>query len=111
MAVTCGPNVSLFDAQDTVNLLINASGHDVDVKFGVSINDQLNDEILVSVIASDFEEEIDFSKPSSYQTPPRPIDAPVLNPVVQEEKPVQNDDDIDVTSILPGFLNNNNNDQ
>ena len=60
VAVTCGINVSLFDAQDTVNLLIDASGHDVDVKFGVSINDQLDDEILVSVIASDFKDEINF---------------------------------------------------
>ena len=79
VAVTCGPNVSLFDAQDTVNLLIDASGHDIDVKFGITINDQLNDEILVSVIASDFEEEVDFSKPSTF--------TPVEREVVREEKP------------------------
>ena len=108
VAVTCGPNVSLFDAQDTVNLLINASGHDVDVKFGVSINDQLNDEILVSVIASDFEEEIDFSSPSTYQTPARQPEASVLAPLNNEENEEEkkDNDDIDVTSILPGFLNN-----
>ena len=109
VAVTCGPNVSLFDAQDTVNLLINASGHDVDVKFGVAINDQLNDEILVSVIASDFEEEFDFSKPSAYQSPARPSDNPVLAPLNEEEKESEedkNDDNIDVASILPEFLNN-----
>ena len=108
VAVTCGPNVSLFDAQDTVNLLINASGHDVDVKFGVSINDQLNDEILVSVIASDFEEEIDFSSPSTYQAPARQPEASVLAPLNNEENEEEkkDNDDIDVTSILPGFLNN-----
>lgn len=65
VAVTCGRNVSLFDAQETVNLLIDASGHDIDVKFGVAINDQLNDEILVSVIASDFEDEVNFSIPQT----------------------------------------------
>ena len=110
VAVTCGPNVSLFDAQDTVNLLINASGHDVDVKFGVAINDQLNDEILVSVIASDFEEEIDFSTMQPYQAPTRPNDNPVLSPLNdgnEKEDENKNDDDIDVTSILPGFLNSN----
>ena len=79
VAVTCGPNISLFDAQDTVNLLIDASGHDIDVKFGITINDQLNDEILVSVIASDFEEEVDFSKPSTF--------TPVERETVREEKP------------------------
>ena len=112
VAVTCGPNVSLFDAQDTVNLLINASGHDVDVKFGVAINDQLNDEILVSVIASDFEEEIDFSKPTSYQAPQRPADNPVLAPLNEEKEEEgegaknEKDANLDVTSILPDFLNN-----
>ena len=108
MAVTCGPNVSLFDAQDTVNLLINASGHDVDVKFGVAINDQLNDEILVSVIASDFEEDFDFTKTSSYVAPTRPIESPVLtNLEKQEEQPEEKgEEDMDTNSILPDFLQN-----
>ena len=108
VAVTCGPNVSLFDAQETVNLLINASGHDVDVKFGVAINDQLNDEILVSVIASDFEEEFDFSKPQVYQAPTRQADNPVLAPLAEEEtkSEEEKEENIDVASILPNFLNN-----
>lgn len=108
VAVTCGPNVSLFDAQDTVNLLINASGHDVDVKFGVAINDQLNDEILVSVIASDFEEDFDFTKTSSYVAPTRPIESPVLtNLEKQEEQPEEkSEEDMDNNSILPDFLQN-----
>lgn len=72
VAITCGPNVSLFDAQETVNLLINASGHDIDVKFGVTINSQLTDEILVSVIASDFDTEIDFNNPILYQGEHKP---------------------------------------
>ena len=109
VSVTCGPNVSLFDAQETVNLLIDASGHDIDVKFGVAINDQLSDEILVSVIASDFEEEVDFSQPSllsSTIVSPRENadifkaqDAPAstLNEEPKEEE-------ITDDSILPSFL-------
>ncbi|HHT66732.1 MAG TPA: cell division protein FtsZ [Erysipelotrichaceae bacterium] len=107
VAVTCGRNVSLFDAQDTVNLLINASGHDVDVKFGVAINDQLNDEILVSVIASDFENEIDFSKPSEYEPPTRiTVESPVLSTLEQEnvDEEEKEIDKIDESSILPEFL-------
>ena len=109
VAVTCGPNVSLFDAQDTVNLLINASGHDVDVKFGVAINDQLNDEILVSVIASDFEEDFDFSKASNYSAPTRPAESTVLNTLQKEEEEVKkenSEDEMDTNSILPNFLQN-----
>lgn len=61
IAVTCGPQVSLFEAQEAVDRLIEEAGSAIDVKFGVSINDQLNDQILVSVIASDFSEEYDFT--------------------------------------------------
>ena len=105
VAVTCGPNVSLYDAQDTVNLLIDASGHDIDVKFGVAINDQLDDEILVSVIASDFEEEIDFSRPST-------ITAPTRNDTPYNPAPNFPNDESTTASgvingeddILPGFI-------
>ena len=110
VSVTCGPNVSLFDAQETVNLLIDASGHDIDVKFGVAINDQLDDEILVSVIASDFEEEVDFSKPSVFQVPSRneheevfkTPDVPEFGEQPQEAK--KEETSISDDSILPSFL-------
>ena len=109
VSVTCGPNVSLFDAQETVNLLIDASGHDIDVKFGVAINDQLTDEILVSVIASDFEEEVDFSQPTLFDIPKRRKDdikeptgeESILEPIQEEKKEADNLTD---ESILPNFL-------
>lgn len=108
VSVTCGPNVSLFDAQETVNLLIDASGHDIDVKFGVAINDQLTDEILVSVIASDFEEEVDFSQPTLFDIPKRRAEEKVetseesiLEPAPEEKKEEENLTD---DSILPNFL-------
>ena len=109
VSVTCGPNVSLFDAQETVNLLIDASGHDIDVKFGVAINDQLTDEILVSVIASDFEEEVDFSQPSLFDIPRRHKDdikepvgeESILEPLQEEKKEEENLSD---NNILPSFL-------
>lgn len=61
IAVTCGTNVSLFEAQETVDRIIEAAGNDVDVSFGISINDQLSDQILASVIASDFTDDFDFT--------------------------------------------------
>ena len=114
VAVTCGPNVSLYDAQDTVNLLINASGNDIDLKFGVAINDQLNDEILVSVIASDFKEEIDFSKPTNLNrfagaTQPKET-VPVQNNILDQEEPTPaptKEGDIDLSDILGNFLKDN----
>ena len=66
--------------------------------------------LITSVIASDFEEEIDFSTMQPYSAPVRPNENPVLSPLNEggnEEDDNNNSDDIDVTSILPGFLNNN----
>lgn len=109
VAVTCGPNVSLFDAQETVNRLIDASGLDIDIKFGIAINDQLNDEILASVIATDFEEEIDFSSSTTFN--PRPtdsnksiLDMEQTNIKIEEEKKEQQKSSEDDLSILPSFL-------
>ena len=116
VAVTCGPQVTLLEAHDTVNRLTEASGHDIDIKFGIAINDQLTDEILVSVIASDFENEIDFSAVDSY-TPVRKethvkgagethtelnlfgeeTEVSTTSPVKESETPSSDD-------ILPSFL-------
>lgn len=95
-AVTCGPNVSLYEAQETVERIIEAAGEAIDIKFGVSINDQLSDQILVSVIASDFDKEYDFAStvPSERVRPvSKPSDLVLSNEnaseTSNEEKPVE----------------------
>lgn len=116
IVVTCGTGVSLYDAQETVNLLIDASGRDVDVKFGVAINDQLNDEILVSIIASDFENKVDFSQPTQFVAP-KPVDNSSLGGLFNSAPPTNNtntnseseatkdnESDLDEDNILPDFL-------
>ena len=106
-AVTCGREVSLYEAQETVNRIIEAAGQTVDIKFGVSINDELTDQILVSVIASDFTEEFDFTHVPTYEAPaPKPV-APTLDNEVDENKPVfENEENEEDTrdSFLPNFL-------
>ena len=57
--------MSLFEAEECVNNIIEAAGNGLDVKLGVSINEQLGDQILVSVIASDFEGESNIDNPMS----------------------------------------------
>ena len=70
----------------------------------MAINDQLNDEILVSVIAGDFEDEIDFSQPSDFTPPSRDtVDSVVPTPIVDSDEGEQGDE-INKTSILPEFL-------
>ena len=105
-AVTCGREVSLYEAQETVNRIIEAAGQSVDIKFGVSINQELTDQILVSVIASDFTEDFDFTHVPTYETP---INKPVQNVEdnVNETKPAFESSEADEDpkdSFLPNFL-------
>lgn len=56
-SVTIGNDVTLFEAQAAVQRVTEAAAGPIDVKFGVTINDQLEDSMIVSVIACDFDEE------------------------------------------------------
>jgi cell division protein FtsZ len=94
IAVTCGRNVSLFEAQDCANQIVEAAGGTIDMKFGVSINPELEDQILVSVIATDFAEENDFTVVPTFT----PIQPRTVEETKEDE--VEEDDD----SILPNFL-------
>ena len=108
-AVTCGREVSLYEAQETVNRIIEAAGNSVDIKFGVSINEELSDQILVSVIASDFTEEFDFTHVPTYDRPVQASENKSESSVEapkDEETHVESNDDKD--SFLPNFLKDKN---
>jgi len=106
-AVTCGREVSLYEAQETVNRIIEAAGSSVDIKFGVSINEELSDQILVSVIASDFTEEFDFTHVPTYD---RPLAQPEQAKVTSEETPASEEEkeEDEKESFLPNFLKDKN---
>ncbi len=106
-AVTCGSQVSLYEAQETVDRIIEAAGSNVDIKFGVSINDQLTDQILVSVIASDFTEDFDFTQVPTYENKPLPQQEAQQSEVKQEEAEPQEEEE-DTNSFLPNFLKQKN---
>lgn len=56
--VTGGDSITIYDANDAVEYIRNAAGRDIDIIFGVAINEQLEDSIIVTVIATGFEEEL-----------------------------------------------------
>ncbi|MDY0101120.1 MAG: cell division protein FtsZ, partial [Bacilli bacterium] len=113
-SVTCGPNVSLFEAQEAVNLVIEAAGSNIDVKFGVAINRELSDQILVSVIASDFTEEFDFTSVPDYGKEIQKMKTSGEKnslPTPKEDtntKQVSDEQEKQEDSILPGFLRGKN---
>jgi len=107
VAVTCGPLVSLYEAQETVDRIREIASTNLDIKFGVNINDQLTDQILVSVIAAQFPEEYDYtSVPSPLTKTTNPVSKPepdqgILKP--QEPLPKVNSKE-DEEDLLPDFL-------
>src|SRR5690554_3503013 len=53
--VTGGTSMSLYDSNEAVEYIRQAAGNDVDIIFGVAINDQIGDAIIVTVIATGFD--------------------------------------------------------
>ena len=65
MNITGGSNLSLFEVQEAADIVASASDEDVNMIFGSVINDNLKDEIVVTVIATGFnEEQLSQPKPS-----------------------------------------------
>ncbi len=53
--VTGGTSMSLYDSNEAVEYIRQAAGNDVDIIFGVAINEQIGDAIIVTVIATGFD--------------------------------------------------------
>ncbi len=87
--VTGGASMSLYDSNEAVEYIRQAAGNEVDIIFGVAINEQLQDEIIVTVIATGFD-----LPNRTIQTQPSTI--PTQSPTHLDE--VEMDDDI------PGFF-------
>ncbi|MEG0448557.1 MAG: cell division protein FtsZ [Lysinibacillus sp.] len=57
MNITGGSNLSLFEVQEAADIVATASDEEVNMIFGSVINENLKDEIIVTVIATGFTEE------------------------------------------------------
>ncbi|OEH91175.1 cell division protein FtsZ [Bacillus solimangrovi] len=68
MNITGGSNLSLYEVQEAADIVSSASDEEVNMIFGSVINDNLKDEIVVTVIATGFND-IDLSQPK----PRRPL--------------------------------------
>ncbi|WHY91500.1 cell division protein FtsZ [Neobacillus cucumis] len=57
MNITGGNNLSLFEVQEAADIVADASHEELNMIFGSVINENLQDEIIVTVIATGFNEE------------------------------------------------------
>ncbi|WP_066192882.1 MULTISPECIES: cell division protein FtsZ [Gracilibacillus] len=56
MNITGGSNLSLYEVQEAADIVTSAADQEVNVIFGSVINEELKDEIVVTVIATGFDE-------------------------------------------------------
>lgn len=69
--ITGGADLSLFEAQDASEIVSNASSDDVNIIFGTSIDEELGDEVRVTVIATGIETDQSMKDRSIVSKQPR----------------------------------------
>lgn len=119
--VTGGATMSAYDASEAVDYIRQAAGNDIDIIFGVAINDKIGDSIIVSVIATGFDlpkpDMIPSDGPASEKSPvsagSKASDNTKKNDSVVAEDDVDDvtfgvsDDDDEDDNVIPGFFRKN----
>ncbi len=71
--VTGGTNLTLFEAEDAAEVVRQSANTDINIIFGAVINENLNDEVIVTVIATGFDDAV-LTTPDLEERPSRIID-------------------------------------
>jgi cell division protein FtsZ len=115
MNITGGTNLSLYEVQEAADIVATASDQEVNMIFGSVINENLKDEIIVTVIATGFKEESHqqqkVSRPSFGQAKTPIGNAKREQPKREEvqQEPVRNTHaSQEETLDIPTFLRNRN---
>lgn len=89
MNITGGTNLSLFEVQEAADIVASASDQEVNMIFGSVINENLKDEIVVTVIATGFsemEQSRPAARPNFGQTRPQANPNPVKREAPKREE-------------------------
>jgi cell division protein FtsZ len=99
-------NMSMFEANDAIQLIQEATGNDSNIIYGQIIDDSLEDELVVTVIATGFESLIDTSiAPSSNNEVKEANELASATKEVLEEQNIKKDIQIEEKPIdIPPFL-------
>ena len=114
--ITGGVNLTLFEAEQAAEVVRAAAGNDINTIFGAVINENLTDEVIVTVIATGFDHKAKQKAMTEKET------VKIPTPPVEKEqprrrsedisyiatKPEKLDDDTDDGFELPPFLQNRN---
>lgn len=118
MNITGGTNLSLYEVQEAADIVATASDQEVNMIFGSVINDNLKDEIVVTVIATGFDEAQSQPKQPSplfgqRQTQSQTQHHPMPNREPKREEPQEparanQQQSFEDTLDIPTFLRNRN---
>lgn len=86
--VTGGKNLTLFEIEDAVETVREAANNDVNIIFGAIKNDNLTDEVIVTVIATGFDE------------PAKEDDTLYSQGEEEQQRRTRIEDDLDIPSFL-----------
>ncbi len=101
--ITGGKNVTLSEAADAIDYIREVAENNIEIIFGVQQNPILEDTMLISIIATGFDSDYDFSdsKPlisTRAKTESKESSSPITNNLKKSENKEEE-------SILPSFLN------
>ena len=107
--VTGGPSISLQDSSIAVDYIKEAAGSDIDIIYGVAINESLGEAIIVTVIATGFD--LPNTKHSTVpsQSNNTYFDRPITQNTVLVENKQNNKDSVivdDFDEDVPSFFKN-----
>ncbi len=103
--ITGGVNLTLFEAEQAAEIVRQASDNDINTIFGSVINENLNDEVIVTVIATGF----DKAKKNREDVLYNAKDTTTLKRATREGALMEDDDESDGGEFeLPSFLKNRN---
>ncbi|MGM8364217.1 cell division protein FtsZ [Virgibacillus sp. W0181] len=110
MNISGGTNLSLYEVQEAADLVTSAADEEVNVIFGSVINENLKEEIIVTVIATGFDE----SKRMDNQQSKRPVTHHHQHAAAKTTEP-DHEEEMDHSSVqqegtldIPTFLRNRN---
>ena len=103
MNITGGESLTLFEAQEAADIVQDAADEDVNMIFGTVINPELQDEIVVTVIATGFNEKTSRNvKPQtqSFGTPTREREETSSTSSFTSTQETSREENLDVPSFL-----------
>ncbi|OIJ17751.1 cell division protein FtsZ [Anaerobacillus alkalidiazotrophicus] len=110
MNITGGTNLSLYEVHEAAEIVSSASDQEVNMIFGSVINENLKDEIVVTVIATGFKDQDTIGTPKPQQQPKsnlgkKPITQQQEEHTFVERQPQGQQESVDTLDI-PTFLRN-----